>query len=123
VKALRDLTRGGLAMALHDLAGAAGVSVRLEEARLPTDPAQEAACELLGLDPLQIACEGRFLAVLPAGAAAAAVALLRQEAPCREAAVVGEVVARGEVPVEVVTAIGTRRVLSPPRGEQMPRIC
>ncbi len=123
VRALRDLTRGGLAMALHDVAEASGVTVEIDEAALPEDATQAAACELLGIDPLTVACEGRFLAVVDARDAERAAQILTAHPVTRAAAVAGTIRERGRVPVELVTAIGTRRVLAAPRGEEMPRIC
>jgi len=121
--ALRDLTRGGLAMALCDVADSSDVTFDVQEARIPTTAAQSAACEILGLDPLNVACEGRFLAVVAADEAERAVEVMRGFEDCADAALVGEVRERGSYAVELVTAIGSRRVLTPPRGEQMPRIC
>lgn len=123
VRAMRDLTRGGLSMALYDLAERGSVTFLLEEARVPTQAAQRAACEILGLDYLHVACEGAFVAVVPAAVADQAVASLRGDGGCPKAAVVGQAVAQGRHRIELETSIGSRRVLSPPRGEQMPRIC
>ena len=123
VHVLRDLTRGGLAMALHEIAGRSGVTLEVHEERLPSDEAQAAACDLLGLDPLHIACEGRLVAMVHEDDAERAVAVMRSFQEASEAAVVGTVKPQGPYPLELVTAIGSRRILTPPRGEQMPRIC
>jgi len=123
VRALRDLTRGGLTMALHDIAEGSGVTLEVDEAAIPTDGAQAAACDLLGLDLLHIACEGRFLAVVAGGEAGRAVEAIRRFEAGARAAVIGRVRPRGRYAVELRTAIGSRRVLMAPSGEQMPRIC
>jgi hydrogenase expression/formation protein HypE len=123
VRAMRDLTRGGLGMAVHDFAAAAGVTLEIEEAALPRDETQLAACELLGLDPLYVACEGCCLIAVEAADEDDAVRILRQDPACGRTARIGTVQEAGPYPVELVTAIGSRRVISPPRGEQMPRIC
>ncbi|MBN1256141.1 MAG: hydrogenase expression/formation protein HypE [Planctomycetes bacterium] len=123
LRVLRDLTRGGLSMALHDIAENSAVTVEVEEKAIPSDPAQSAACEILGLDPLHVACEGRFITIVPEEDAAKALACLRGLALTSEAAIIGRILERGRYPLELVTAIGSRRVVIPPRGEQMPRIC
>ncbi len=121
--AMRDLTRGGLATALHEIAGSAAVSMELEEERIPSIEAQQAACDLLGLDPLHIACEGRFIALVPPEDADAALDVMRACPVAREAACIGTVREQDRHALELVTAVGSRRVLTMPRGEQMPRIC
>jgi hydrogenase expression/formation protein HypE len=123
VRALRDITRGGLSMALHDIARNSSVTVELRENDLPKHPAQQAACDLLGLDPLHLPCEGRFLAIVDAARAEEAVAILRKLPVSSAAVLAGIVKPRGRYPVEVATSLGTRRVVTPPRGEQLPRIC
>jgi len=122
-RVLRDLTRGGLAMALHDIAERSRVTLAIREDRLPADEAQSAACDILGLDPLHMACEGRFAAVVPADQAEPALAVLRACPVAAQAAIVGEVRPRGRYALELETAIGSTRVITVPRGEQMPRIC
>ena len=123
VRTLRDLTRGGLAMALHDIAGASSVTTVINETALPANETQRTACELLGLDPLHIACEGRFLAIVAANDADRAVEALRACSVSAGAAVVGEVIEQGRHRIELCTSIGSRRIVIPPSGEQMPRIC
>ena len=123
VRCLRDLTRGGLAMALHDISEASAVALEVEEAAIPTSEAQASACELLGLDPLQVPCEGRFLAVVLEAHARRAVEIIRRFDAGRDAAIVGAVKPRGRYGIELLTRIGGRRVLMAPSGEQMPRIC
>ncbi|MGH0030197.1 MAG: hydrogenase expression/formation protein HypE [Myxococcota bacterium] len=122
VHCLRDPTRGGVGAVLHEIAAASGAEIELHEASLPLDPAVEAACELLGLDPLFLASEGRLLAFVPEARVDAALAALRAHPLGRGAARIGRV---GEGPARVVveTRIGARRLLPLPAGEPLPRIC
>ncbi len=124
VHCLRDLTRGGLATCSIELAETAGVSVALEEVAIPVSEAVRGACELLGLDPLYVANEGRLVAVVPAAQADAALALLEQMAPGGPPAKIG--VVGGGGPAGQVTlrgVIGVERILDRLSGEQLPRIC
>lgn len=118
---LRDLTRGGLVSALNELAQAAGCGIGLREAELPVAGEVAAACEILGLDPLYVACEGRMAVIVPAEQAEAALAVLRRHHP--EAIRVGEVGARGRPEVLLHSRFGATRVLDVLSGEQLPRIC
>lgn len=119
---LRDLTRGGLASALVEISTGAGLGLSLFEAAIPVCEPVRAASELLGLDPMQIANEGRFVLFLPQDQADAALALLRADPVCAGAVRIGTVAAEpGEVLVE--TPLGTRRVLEMLSGAQLPRIC
>jgi len=122
VHALRDPTRGGASQSLLEIAHAAGVRVVLEEAALPVRPAVRAACELLGMDVLQVANEGKLLAILPAVEAPRAVDVLRRHPAGRDACVVGSVEA-GAAGCELHTALGSRRSLRMAAGELLPRIC
>jgi hydrogenase expression/formation protein HypE len=118
VHCLRDLTRGGLASALHELATARGVELRLEEGAIPVAPAVASGCALLGFDPLHLANEGRLVAVV-AGADRP-----RAEAVLAEAggAWIGSV-QEGPARVVLRTPFGSERLLLPPSGELLPRIC
>jgi hydrogenase expression/formation protein HypE len=120
---LRDPTRGGLATALCEIAVSSKVGIRLEEAEVPVRPEVLGACELLGFDPLYVACEGRFLAILPGERADAALAAIRSQPGGGGARRVGSVV--GEDPGRLVleTRIGSHRLLERLSGEQLPRIC
>jgi hydrogenase expression/formation protein HypE len=122
VHCLRDLTRGGLASALCEVASAAGLTVRVDEPTLPVDDAVRGACEVLGLDPAQVANEGRFVAVLPADQADAALEVLRDH-PVSAGAVSIGVCAAGPPEVHLTTALGATRLLEMLSGEQLPRIC
>jgi hydrogenase expression/formation protein HypE len=123
VHCLRDLTRGGLATALNELAsGAGGAAIELSEALVPVREEVRGACEVLGLDPLYVANEGRFVAVVPAGEAGKALKALKAEPVSAGAVVAGRVTA-GSGDVSLVTTVGTSRVLDMLSGEQLPRIC
>jgi len=119
---LRDPTRGGAGAALHEIAAAAGVEISLEEAAVPVDEPVAAACELLGLDPLFLACEGRCLVFVAETDAPRALASLRAHALGRGAVRLGQV-RTGSARVVVETRMGTRRLLPLPVGEPLPRIC
>jgi len=109
--------------ASHEIAGAARLSIHLEEQRVNVRGDVRAACEILGLDPMQVACEGRFLAVLPAAAVEDALAVLRRFPQSEQAAVVGEVKEAGRTPVVLRSRLGPARILDMGSGEQLPRIC
>ncbi len=124
VRWLRDPTRGGLATTLNELASRAGVGIEVREGAIPVREAVRAACELLGLDPLYVANEGKLVAVVAAGAEDAALAALHAHPLGRQAACIGHVLGvthPGRVVLE--TALGARRVVAMLAGEQLPRIC
>jgi hydrogenase expression/formation protein HypE len=123
IHVLRDPTRGGLATALNEIAGASGTGMALSEPHIPVDEAVRGACELLGLDPLYVANEGRLLAVVPSEAADAVLAAMRTHPSGREAAIIGEVVADHPGLVVMRSRIGGERVIDLLSGEQLPRIC
>lgn len=118
---LRDVTRGGLAMTLNELAEDSETAIVLDEESIPIPEPVQSSCALLGLDPLQAACEGRFIAIVPEADAARTLELLRQERP--EAALIGTVGERETAPLLIDGLFGVRRVLPKPLGEQLPRIC
>ena len=122
-KVMRDPTRGGLATALCEIAVASRTGIQLDEAAVPVRPEVRAACELLGFDPLYVACEGRFLAIVPAARADAALAALRSIASGAAACRVGEVTDAHPGRVVLRTRIGSHRRLDRLSGEQLPRIC
>lgn len=117
---MRDPTRGGLATVAHELARATGLAVRLAEAAIPVSDPVQSVCELLGFDPLYLACEGRIVAVVGPQSAEAALRALREVAP--GAALIGEV---GQGPSQVIlaTAFGGLRVLDELEDDPLPRIC
>jgi hydrogenase expression/formation protein HypE len=120
---LRDPTRGGLASVLNEIATAAGVAIEVEEPAVPVAEPVAAACEILGLDPLYVACEGRLVAFLPAARAERALAVLQAIPEGAGAACVGRVVAGPAGRVSLRTSLGTSRLLDLLSGEQLPRIC
>jgi hydrogenase expression/formation protein HypE len=122
-KALRDATRGGCAAVLHEIADASGVSMMLDETAIPVPESVRGACSFLGLDPLHIANEGRFVAVVPSQNAQTALAACAKHPLGKGAAIIGEVIERRRFPVLMKTAIGGTRPLDMPTGELLPRIC
>ncbi|MGC8668841.1 MAG: hydrogenase expression/formation protein HypE [Chthonomonadales bacterium] len=123
VHCLRDLTRGGLAAALVEIAEASGWTIALDEASIPVCQEVAGACEILGFDPLYVANEGRFLCILPREHADAALAILHQHPVSAQAVYAGEVTEEREGVVILRTAIGAARILDLFSGEQLPRIC
>jgi hydrogenase expression/formation protein HypE len=123
IHALRDPTRGGLATTLNEIALQSSVGIRLFEERLPVKSGVVGACEVLGLDPLYIANEGKCIVILPAGQAEPALALMRSHRYGAEAALIGEVVAAPAGKVYMQTRIGGSRLVDMLTGEQLPRIC
>ncbi len=120
---LRDATRGGVSAVLSETAATAGRPVEIEETAVRVRPATAAALSLLGLDPLAVANEGVIVAVVPDAEAAAALRAMRGHERGREAARIGTVGEDAPARVVVRTAIGGRRILVPPYGEELPRIC
>jgi hydrogenase expression/formation protein HypE len=120
---MRDPTRGGLAAVLHELAELARVTLEVDESLLPVSPVVRGACELLGLDPIHVANEGKLVAIVPSEQADAAVDAMHKDPLGRDAKVVGRVVGRGSAGVIIRTALGNRRVLDEPLGAPLPRIC
>jgi hydrogenase expression/formation protein HypE len=123
VHCLRDLTRGGLASALNEIASARGVGMNIEEASVPVEEAVKGACEILGLDPLYVANEGRFVVFVPEAQAGRVVEILQDLPVSARAARIGEVVAQPRGLVTLRSRIGGSRVLDLLSGEQLPRIC
>jgi hydrogenase expression/formation protein HypE len=120
---MRDPTRGGLATALNELAQQAGVAVWLDERALPVRPSVVGTCEILGIDPLYVASEGRLIAVVAEDAADRALAILRSFPLGADAAVVGDVRVEPEGLVFLDTALGGGRVVDMLVGDPLPRIC
>lgn len=123
VHVLRDPTRGGLATTLNEIAQQSAAGIVLDEAALPVREQVAGACELLGLDPLYVANEGKLVAIVDAAHADAALASLRAHPLGREAARIGEVVADPHRFVQMRTRFGGRRMVDWLTGEQLPRIC
>ena len=123
IHCLRDLTRGGLASALNEIAGGAGVRIEIVEKSVPVREDVHAACEMLGLDPLHVACEGRFVAFVAAKDAERALSIVGRYAVGAASAVIGKVTESAAPLVALQSAIGAKRILDMPGGEQLPRIC
>ncbi len=123
VHVLHDPTRGGLAAALNEIALASGVSLEIEEACLPRDPAVEGGCEVLGLDPLQVANEGKVMVIVAPKAADAVLTAMRAHPLGVHSARIGHILEGPERRVTMKTFLGTRRIIDLPSGELLPRIC
>jgi len=127
VHVLRDPTRGGLATTLNEIALASGVTCEIVEDAIPVRPEVRGGCSLLGLDPLYLANEGKFICIVPETQAEAALALMRANPLCTGATRIGSVIGN-EKPgqtgrVVLKTGLGGKRLLGMLEGEQLPRIC
>jgi len=124
VKFMRDPTRGGLAGLLADLSEQTGRNIEIDEQAVPLSPAARHASELLGLDPLTVANEGKVVVVVAAEDAEQVLAACRQHPLGRDAAIAGHIGETNDWPlVELLTAAGGRRIVQRPYGEELPRIC
>lgn len=123
VKALRDATRGGVAAVLHEWAGVCGRTMAVEADQMPVTDEVRGACELLGLDPLHVACEGTMVVAVAAGAGDRAVQVLRETTVARAAKRIGAVIAQQLAPVVVRRSLGELVPLDEPMGAPLPRIC
>lgn len=123
VHCLRDITRGGLAAALKELMRDSGLSARIRESAIPVEPQVRGACEMLGLDPLHVANEGRMIVLLPAAHAEEALEVLRRFPVSQHAVSIGSISAGKKGAVVLESIIGTSRVVEMLHGEQLPRIC
>jgi hydrogenase expression/formation protein HypE len=120
---IRDATRGGVASVLNEIARAAGVAIVVREGDVPVDPAVAGAAELLGIDPMYVANEGKFVAFVSADVVDETLAALRAVEGCERAAEIGEVRTEPTGMVLVETAFGGRRVMDQLVGDPLPRIC
>jgi hydrogenase expression/formation protein HypE len=123
VHAMRDPTRGGIASSLNEIASQSQVAVEIDEVRVRVNPAVNAACEALGIEPFFVANEGKMLIFVAAGDAEKALGVVRSRRYGEEAEIVGQVRPGPAGRVTVKTAIGTSRMLAMPSGELLPRIC
>lgn len=123
LRVLRDPTRGGLAATLNEIAQQAGVGMMLQEAAIPVQPGVEAACEFLGLDPLNIANEGKLVAICAWEDADQLLQAMREHPLGKHAAIIGKVVEDAHCFVQMTGKLGGRRVIDWLAGEQLPRIC
>jgi hydrogenase expression/formation protein HypE len=123
IRLMRDPTRGGLAATLNEIAQQSGVGVIIDEQMLPIRPQVAAACELLGLDPLNVANEGKLISVVAPEAAQVILAAMRAHPLGRDAAIIGKIVADDHRFVQMTTCFGGGRIVDWLSGEQLPRIC
>ena len=123
VHCLRDLTRGGLASALVEIAEASGMHLHVHENAIPVREDVQGACEILGFDPLYVANEGRFITFVPSSAAELALTILRSHPLGVGACVIGSVNEKPSCMVTMTSQIGTQRIVDMLSGEQLPRIC
>jgi hydrogenase expression/formation protein HypE len=123
VRVLRDPTRGGVAASLNEIAAASACGMVIEESALPVNPAVQSACEILGLDPLLVANEGKLVCIAPSEASGRILQAMQANPLGRQATVIGTVVPDHPGMVVARTAIGASRVITLPIGEQLPRIC
>ncbi|MFN5524778.1 AIR synthase-related protein, partial [Bradyrhizobium sp.] len=123
LRLMRDPTRGGLAATMNEIAQQSNLGFRLQEDAIPVKPAVAAACELLGLDPLHVANEGKLVAVVAPEQADAVLAAMQAHPLGRDAAQIGEAVADDHRFVQMATSFGGGRIVDWLSGEQLPRIC
>ena len=123
IHCLRDPTRGGLATTLNELAHQSGVGIAIEEDKIPVREDVRAACELLGLDPIYVANEGKLVAIVDAADANKIVARMKKNIYGRDAAIIGEVSAEHQGKVTMKTRLGPSRIVDMLSGELLPRIC
>ncbi len=123
VHALRDPTRGGLASTLNEITTQAGVILEIDQTTLPILPQVAGVCEILGLDPLQVACEGKVLAFVDGSVADEALTIMKSCGGGKQAAIIGQVIGADWPQVRLRTPLGTTRIVEMPPGEILPRIC
>jgi hydrogenase expression/formation protein HypE len=123
IRCMRDPTRGGVSSALNELAVASRVGVKLNERAIPLRPEVRGACEMLGLDPLYVANEGKLIAVVPRDDAERLLEVMLDQPLGRNAAIIGEVVEDHPGMVTMHSLVGGERVVTMLAGEQLPRIC
>lgn len=123
VKFMRDPTRGGVATTLNEIAAGGNFGIAIDESSLPVAPGVRSACELLGFDPLYLACEGRVIMVVRRGDEGKILRAMKRDPIGKSACVIGKVIAQGRGKVYLNTASGGKRIVSMLTGEQLPRIC
>jgi hydrogenase expression/formation protein HypE len=123
IRCMRDPTRGGLSSALNEIAAQSRVGVELIESEIPVRDEVRGACEMLGLDPLYVANEGKLIAIVPPDLADALLAAMRQHAQGRNARIIGTVSHQQQGLVRMRTSLGTTRLVDMLAGDQLPRIC
>ena len=123
IHCMRDPTRGGLSSALNEIAHRSGVSMQLDEPKIPVREAVRGACEMLGLDPLYVANEGKLIAIVNNSEAEKVLEAMRRHPLARDAQMIGRVTKQDSAPVIIRTAYGTNRIVDMLSGDQLPRIC
>ena len=123
IHCMRDLTRGGLASTLNEIASAAGVSIAIDESCIPVREDVQGACEILGFDPLYVANEGRFVAFVPQKDAEKTLEIMKAHPLGSEAVIIGSVTEDSSCLVTMQSKIGATRIIDMLSGEQLPRIC
>lgn len=123
INAMRDPTRGGIATTLNEMATGSNVGIKTYQYRLPVRPDVQGACEILGIDPMYVANEGKLVAVVPEQYAEEMVEAMRKNPLGKDALIIGEVVNEHPGIVSVLTPLGVERIVDMPIGEQLPRIC
>ena len=124
VKFMRDPTRGGLAATLNEISKSTGLSIEINQAQIPVNPTVQAAADMLGLDVLNIANEGKFVAVISPRSADKCLRICKKSTLGKKASIIGTVTKTQDVPmVEIITRIGGKRIVPMPYGRELPRIC
>ena len=124
IKFMRDPTRGGLAATLNEISKQTGLSIEIDQNRIPVNPTVQAAADILGLDVLGVANEGKFVAIVADQSAEDCIKICREHPLGRDASIIGTVTEIQDVPtVEMITKIGGRRIVQMPYGLELPRIC
>ncbi len=123
IHAMRDPTRGGAAASLNEWAKSSQIGIVIDEETIPVHPQVRGACEILGIDPLNVANEGKLLAAVPADSAQSVLEAMQKHPYGKEAVIIGEVVADHKGMVAMNTSLGAARIVDMPLGEQLPRIC
>jgi hydrogenase expression/formation protein HypE len=123
IRCMRDPTRGGLSSALNEIAAQSKVGIELDERAIPVREEVRGACEMLGLDPLYVANEGKLIAIVEPGVAEGVLGAMRDDSLGREARTIGQVTEKNTGLVTMRTALGTTRIVDMLAGDQLPRIC
>ena len=123
IHCLRDLTRGGLASALNEISDQSKLSIEIDEFKIPIKEDVSSACEMLGLDPLYVANEGKFVAFVDEKDADRAIAIMKQQKFAEESSIIGKVTSDVDNQVFLRSKIGSTRIVSMLSGQQLPRIC
>ncbi len=123
INVLRDPTRGGISSALNEIAQSSNTGMLIDETKIPISEQTKAACEILGLDPLYIANEGKLIAIVSSEDADKVLSVIKQNEFGKDAVIIGEVTNENPRRVIMKTSIGSKRIVDMLSGEQLPRIC